>query len=40
MNTDIQRENQYDDVDLATLISNDELLLTAEQRIIQVIKHG
>jgi hypothetical protein len=34
MNTDIQREKQYEDVDLATLIANNEPLLKAEQRII------
>lgn len=34
MNTDIQREKQYEDVDLATLIANNEPLSKAEQRII------
>ncbi|GIY92537.1 uncharacterized protein CEXT_70151 [Caerostris extrusa] len=34
VNTDIQREKQYDDVDLATLIANNEPFLTAEQRLI------
>lgn len=36
VNTDIQREKQLDEVDLATIIANNELLLTVEQRIISI----
>lgn len=32
VNTDLQREKQYNDVDLATIIVNNEPLLTAEQK--------
>ncbi|GFR05624.1 ATP-dependent DNA helicase, partial [Trichonephila clavata] len=34
VNTDLQRENQYDHGSLATIIMNSEPLLTAEQKII------
>ncbi|CAI6376445.1 unnamed protein product [Macrosiphum euphorbiae] len=34
VNTDLQRENQYDHGSLATIIMNSESLLTAEQKII------
>ncbi|GFW48878.1 uncharacterized protein TNCV_3900761 [Trichonephila clavipes] len=34
VNTDLQRENQYDHGNLATIIMNSEPLLTAEQKII------
>ena len=32
VNSDLQRENQYNDVDLVKIIAIVELLLTAEQR--------
>jgi hypothetical protein len=32
VNTDLQRKKQYNDVDLATIIVNNEPLLTAEQK--------
>jgi len=34
VNTDLQREKQYDHRNLATIIVNSEPLLTAEQKII------